>query len=137
MIEAVNSVLSNASASRQVAEQQSTVRSTAANPNRVQEAAAGRAPFVSPAISIDRESNRAIIQIRDSDTGDVVRQFPTEGQLKAYRTAQEFSARQEAAAENELREANGAGPSVTQTSDFELSSTAFSSAPAQSVETEA
>ena len=137
MIEAVNSVLSNASASRQVAEQQSTVRSTAANPNRIQEAAAGRAPFVSPAISIDRESNRAIIQIRDSDTGDVVRQFPTEGQLKAYRTAQEFSARQEAAAENELREANGAGPSVTQTSDVELPSTASSPAPAQSVETEA
>ncbi len=140
MIEAVNSVLSKASANRQVTEQQSTLRSTAANPNRIQEAASARAPYVSPAISIDRESNRAIIQIRDSDTGDVVRQFPTEGQLKAYRQAQEFSARQEAAAENELREANGAAPSVTQNDvsvpavNTDTSSTPTSSA---SVETEA
>ena len=99
MIEAVNSVLSNTSATRVAAEQQSTVRSFAANPERTQEIA--RAPFISPFISIDRNSNRVLLQIRDSDTGDVVRQFPTEGQLRAYRTAQEFSDRQAA------REAQG------------------------------
>ncbi len=88
MIEAVNSVLANASLVRGAVEQQSAAKSYAANPEKVQEVA--QAPYVSPYISVDRQSNKAVLQIRDSDTGDVVRQFPTEGQLKAYRTAQSF-----------------------------------------------
>ena len=115
MIEAVNSVLSNSSATRIAAEQQTTARSFAANPEKVQEAA--KTPYVSPAISIDRASNKAIIQIRDSDTGDVVRQFPTEGQLKAYRTAQEFSERQKSQADSQLRQASGASASSPTSSD--------------------
>ncbi len=105
MIEAVNSVLSNASSNRVAVEQQSTVRSTAANPARTQEVA--KTPYISPYISIDRNYNKAVLQIRDSETGDVVRQFPTEGQLKAYRTAQQFSERQKAQADSQLREASG------------------------------
>jgi len=93
MIEAVNSVLSNASSTRTAVEQQSTTRTTAVNPDKIQETA--RTPFVSPYISLDRSSNRAILQIRDSDTGDVVRQYPTESQLRAYRNAQEASNRAE------------------------------------------
>lgn len=93
MIEAVNSVLSNASLSRGAAEQQSASRSYAANPERVQEAA--RVPYISNHISVDAKYQKAVLQIRDSDTGDVVRQFPTESQLKAYRTAQEFVERSE------------------------------------------
>lgn len=89
MIEAVNSVISNSSVAKVPAEQQSTVRSLSANPDKVQEVA--QAPYVSPYISIDRNSSKAILQIRDSDTGDVLRQFPTEGQLKAYRSAQQTS----------------------------------------------
>ena len=138
MIEAVNSVLSNSSASRTAVEQTSTVRSTAANPQRIQEAA--QAPFVSPAISIDRQSSRAIIQIRDSDTGDVVRQFPTEGQLKAYRQAQEFSDRQKAQADNELREANGASSQGTASAEVPVAADVVApaaSAASAPVETEA
>jgi len=93
MIEAVNSVLSNASVSRGVAEQQSASRSLASTPEVKKEAV--KAPYVSPYISVDATYNKAVLQIRDSDTGDVVRQFPTEGQLKAYRTAQEFVDRAE------------------------------------------
>lgn len=93
MIEAVNSVLSNASSTRVAVEQQSTTRTTAVNPDKVQEAA--RTPYVSPYISLDKSSSRAILQIRDSDTGDVVRQYPTESQLRAYRNAQETSDRAE------------------------------------------
>lgn len=93
MIEAVNSVLSNASSTRVAVEQQTTTRSLAANPERTQEAA--RTPYVSPYISLDRSSNRAVLQIRDSDTGDVLRQYPTETQLRAYRNAQETSRREE------------------------------------------
>lgn len=115
MIEAVNSVLSNVQASRGVVEQQSTARSLSANPDKTQEVA--KTPYVSPYISIDRQSNRAVLQIRDSDTGDVVRQFPTEGQLKAYRTAQEFSERQKAQAEAEIRQASGSVQTQSQTAD--------------------
>lgn len=93
MIEAVNSVVSNAAVTRAAAEQQSTSRSFTANPEKTQEVA--RAPYVSPRISIDRGYNRAVLQIRDSDTGDVVRQFPTEGQLRAYKNAQQTTERQE------------------------------------------
>jgi len=135
MIEAVNSVLSNSSASRTAVEQTSTVRSTAANPQRIQEAA--QAPFVSPAISIDRQSSRAIIQIRDSDTGDVVRQFPTEGQLKAYRQAQEFSDRQKAQADNELREANGASSQGAASVEVPVAADVAAPAASAPVETEA
>ena len=95
MIEAVKSTLSASTATRNVAAQNSTANSLSANPEKVQEAA--RAPYVSPYIAIDRGSNRAVVQIRDSDTGDVVRQFPTQGQLSAYQTAQEFSDRLEQA----------------------------------------
>lgn len=94
MIEAVNSVVSNASVSRGVAEQQSAARSYASNPEKTQEATS-QTPYISQHIKVDSTYNKAVLQIRDSDTGDVVRQFPTEGQLKAYRTAQEFVDRAE------------------------------------------
>lgn len=86
MIEAVNSVLSNAPIARAVADQQSVATSFAANPDRVQVAA--QAPFISPYIHVDVNFNKAVLQIRDSDTGDVVRTIPTEGQMEAYRRAQ-------------------------------------------------
>ncbi len=98
MIEAVNSVLSNLSSLRASAEQQSVARSFAANPEKKQEVA--KAPYVSPYISLDNAAQKAVLQIRDSDTGDVIRQYPTEGQLKAYRAAQEVSARVEHAKES-------------------------------------
>jgi len=137
MIEAVNSVLSNASASRGIADQQATTRSYAANPEKTQEAAKAKTPYVSPYISIDRGSNKAVLQIRDSNTGDVVRQFPTEGQLKAYRTAQEFSERQKAETNTQLREANGASASTTQSNNVELPTVSEVSTQSSSVETEA
>ena len=92
MLEAVNSVLSNASSTRTSAEQVSTVRAFAANPERVQEAAR---PSVTRTITIDNDINRAILEIRDNGSGDVVRQFPTEGQLRAYQTAQQYATSRE------------------------------------------
>lgn len=139
MIEAVNSVLSNVSSNRVAVDQQSTARSYAANPEKTQEVA--KTPYVSPYISIDRNYNKAILQIRDSETGDVVRQFPTEGQLKAYRAAQQFSERQKAQAETQLREASGSTipqnvqnqvPIVT-----DVATPSVSSAPTTPLQTEA
>lgn len=86
MIEAVNSVLSNAPIARAVVDQQSVATSYAANPDRVQVAA--QAPFISPYIHVDVNFDKAVLQIRDSETGDVVRTIPTEGQMEAYRRAQ-------------------------------------------------
>lgn len=116
MIEAVNSVLSNASVIRVAAEQQSTVRSYAANPERIQEAA--KAPYLSQHIALDGRSNKAVLQIRDTDTGDVLRQFPTEGQLKAYRVAQQFSDRRAAEAKS-----NAVKPQSVSTGNNQVPST--------------
>lgn len=91
MIEAVNSVLSNAPYTKAVAEQQSVATSYAANPERIQQAST-QAPYISLYIKVDTNFDKAILQIRDSDTGDVVRQIPTESQLEAYRRAQTSNA---------------------------------------------
>ncbi|MEZ5919239.1 MAG: hypothetical protein R3D66_04845 [Alphaproteobacteria bacterium] len=77
----MNSVLANASLLRGHAEQGSSARSFTANPDRVQEAP--QAPFVSPYIIVDTNFDRAVLQIRDSNTGDVLRQFPSESALRA------------------------------------------------------
>ncbi|MCB1530687.1 MAG: flagellar protein FlaG [Rhodospirillales bacterium] len=108
MIEAVNSVLSNAPLVRGNVEQQAASRSFAANPERVQEVA--RAPYVSPYIHVDVNFDRAVLQIRDSDTGDVLRQFPSESQLKAYTRAQAAAAALETQQRSET-------PEVKQPSD--------------------
>ncbi|HQX26929.1 MAG TPA: flagellar protein FlaG [Alphaproteobacteria bacterium] len=76
MIEAVNAVVANASLLRGSAEQASATRSFAANPARVQEVI--QAPYVSPFIYVDVNYDKAVLQIRDSDTGDVLKQFPSE-----------------------------------------------------------
>lgn len=83
MFEAVNSVLSNAPLVRGAAEQQSSARSLAANPAQVQVVA--QAPYISPYIKVDIEYDKAVILIRDADTGDTVRQIPSEPALEAAR----------------------------------------------------
>jgi hypothetical protein len=101
MIEAVNSVLSNAPFTKAVVEQQSVATSFAANPARVQQAAI-QAPYISLYIKVDTNFDKAILQIRDSDTGDVVRQIPTETQLEAYRRAQTANAVRTANVEEDI-----------------------------------
>ncbi|MCB1682234.1 MAG: hypothetical protein H6858_01315 [Rhodospirillales bacterium] len=90
MIEAVNSSVSSAAVLRVAAEQVSTQRS--GNPARIQEIAELRdgpqVPYVSPYIYLDLNYNKAVLQIRDSGTGDVVRQFPSEESLEVRRLQQ-------------------------------------------------
>ncbi len=69
-------------------QQQSATNSFAANPDRVQQAST-QAPFISLYIKVDVNFDKALLLMRDSDTGDVVRQIPSENQLEAYRRAQE------------------------------------------------
>ena len=91
MLEAVNSVLSNAQYTRAVVEQQSVSNSYAANPERIQQAST-QAPYLSLYIKVDTNFGKAILQIRDNESGDVLRQIPTESQLEAYRRAQTSNA---------------------------------------------
>lgn len=91
MLEAVNSVLSNASYTKVVADQQSVATSYAANPDRVQQASM-QAPYLSLYIKVDVNFDKAILQMRDNESGDVLRQIPSESQLEAYRRAQTSNA---------------------------------------------
>lgn len=52
-------------------------------------ARAPQAPFISPYISVDPTFNRAVLQIRDSETGDVQDQFPTRSRLAEISNAQQ------------------------------------------------
>ncbi len=83
MIEAVNSTIANAQILRQGAEQLSASSvSVKAAPATVSAVAdAPKAPYISPYISIDAKSNKAVLQIRNSDTGEVEQQFPTKSRL--------------------------------------------------------
>ena len=83
MIEAVNSVLANASLSRGSAAQASALAKI-----DLEAPATPKAPFISPRIALDTTANRAIIQIRDSDTGDVLTQFPSESRIRAIQAEQ-------------------------------------------------
>jgi hypothetical protein len=96
MIEAVNSVVANASSVRASAEAVSVLRTVAdaAPPVQVGDTKVieiPKAPYVSPYIVIDRNHNKAVLQIRDSDTGDVVQQYPTESRLAQINRAQQIS----------------------------------------------
>lgn len=86
MLEAVTSVLQSAPVARGNAEQISNARSFAANPDKVQEAP--QAPYISPFIYMDVNYDKAILQIRDSETGDVITQFPSESRLRAQSTGE-------------------------------------------------
>lgn len=73
------------------------------------------APYISPYISVDINYNKAVLQIRDSDTGDVLKQFPSESRLQQIR--QETAARQ---AEEER--SGGGEAAAAQTSENTVSS---------------
>jgi len=91
MIEAVNSVISNAQVTRGATSELNAVRSVEVNSAPAPDAVkAPVAPFVSPYISVDLSYDKAVIQIRDSDTGDVVNQFPSEQTLASRQRTQQL-----------------------------------------------
>ncbi len=87
MIEAVNSSVASASILRAGAQQvNSTVAAQVDATAPIAEAP--KAPYISPHITVDVSYNKAVLQIRDSDTGDVKDQFPTKSKLAEIRRAQ-------------------------------------------------
>lgn len=51
-----------------------------------------QAPYLSLYIKVDVNFDKAILQMRDNESGDVLRQIPSESQLEAYRRAQTSNA---------------------------------------------
>jgi hypothetical protein len=43
-----------------------------------------KATYFSPVMKIDVDTQKAVLQYRDSETGDVERQYPSKERLKAY-----------------------------------------------------
>jgi hypothetical protein len=86
MLEAVNSVLQTSPLVRGNTEQVSSAASFAANPDRIQKVP--QAPYISPYIHMDVELG-AVLQLRDSETGDVVRQIPSEATIEARQRFQQ------------------------------------------------
>ncbi len=87
MIEAVNSTIAAATVSRALPEQAISGRDVAVSPVQAQKAAP-TAPYVSPYISVNVDYNKAVLQLRNGETGEVENQFPSENQLRAYQRAQ-------------------------------------------------
>lgn len=81
MLEAVNSVMSNAPLLRGQSEQQSQSRALATNPDSVQ--VAPQAPFISPYIHMDVHYGKAVLALRDSETGDFLTTIPSDAKLQA------------------------------------------------------
>lgn len=95
MIEAVNASISVAPSVRAVAQQVSTAESFSANPAQIQKVAVGT-NYSSQYIRLAPDT-KPIFVVRDTSTGESIKQYPTEGQLRAYQRAQQS---QQAAAQN-------------------------------------
>jgi len=85
-VEAVNSVLQAGPVIRGNAEQNSTAESSG-NPERVQKVA--EAPYVSPYFTVDVQTNTFVTQIRDSSTGKVIEQIPSQRNIQVKQQAEE------------------------------------------------
>jgi hypothetical protein len=90
MIEGINASLVSTQASRVAAEAVTTAKSYAANPDKIQQAPIAK-PYISPFVKVDANAEiRAVLQLRDSNSGEVIRQFPTDRQLQAFARSQEI-----------------------------------------------
>lgn len=99
MIEAVNSATASAILSRGPANRSEAAPTPAAIDLLDSAPEAPRAPFVSPYISIDTDFDRAVLQIRNGETGEVIRQFPSEGRLQQEAREQARSERSQRVSE--------------------------------------
>ena len=84
-VEAVNSVIQAAPVLRPSAEQTSTAASSG-NPGQLQKVA--KAPYISPYLTVDTVTQATVLEFRDSSTGQVLQQLPSQSSLDAKRFAQ-------------------------------------------------
>lgn len=89
MIEAITSSALSAAA-RTETDKVSSLRSVNASTRNAAQYVS--APYYSPYIIVSGDSNKAILAIRDNDTGTVTQQYPSEAQIKAYQRSQQLQA---------------------------------------------
>ncbi|NBX65982.1 MAG: hypothetical protein EBQ96_03195 [Proteobacteria bacterium] len=83
MIEAVKSTVANSTLLKGSVEQPSTLNSYAANPDKLQ--VTSQTPYVSPTVRIDVNTKIAILEYRESVSGEVLAQIPSEQAIRSYR----------------------------------------------------
>ncbi len=108
MIEAVSAVVSNSQLVRSIAEQTASTQTLSANPARVQTAAI-TAPYLSPHVDYNGGNSKPIFVVRDAATGETVKQFPSEAQIRAYQKAAQVQQQVVAQAQFQ-QQASGADP---------------------------
>ncbi len=90
-----------------MAQQVATSESFSANPAAIQKAAIS-SPYLSRSVELAPDI-KPIFVVRDTNTGESVRQFPTEAQIRAYQRATEskMNARAEAQAQAQAAQIGG------------------------------
>lgn len=83
MIEAVKSTVANSAMLKGSAEQLSAMNSFAANPDKIQ--VVSQAPYVSPTVRVDVLTKIAILEFRESLSGEVLAQIPSEQAIRTYK----------------------------------------------------
>lgn len=127
MIEAVNAVVSNSQVLRSIAEQVSTTQNLSANPARIQSAAIS-APYLSPHVDYNGANSKPIFVVRDSSSGEVIKQFPSEAQIRAYNRAAQV--REQIAVQSQFQGSNSdfAEAAALRSADIAKSSVEFKAA---------
>lgn len=59
--------------------------------------------YASSRIRVDNYLDMAILEVRSTDTGDVIRQYPSEYQIRAFQRASEISSRSDSSSEKAAR----------------------------------
>ncbi len=112
MIEAVKSTVASSALLRGNVDQSSTLNSFAANPDKLQQVS--QAPYVSPTVRIDVNTKIAILEFRESLSGQVLAQIPSEQAIRSYKLRQAKEDAQLAAQlTQKVGTQNGAAPITT------------------------
>ena len=98
----VSTVVPNAQQAVAALQQSQAVQNTP--PPELSPPQAPTAPFISPFISFDVNFDTAVLQIRDSSTGDVLRQIPTERTLELRQLVQARQSRGPTLIERQVQE---------------------------------
>lgn len=129
MIEAVNSVVLNAPLVRGGVKNELSQPSVQVEQISSGAVSAPQAPYISPFISVDYDYDRAVVLIRDSETGDTIRQFPSESRLQQIVRAETVSADRQAEVSTDV--GGGDAQASPEVSEVSSSAQAVVSAEAQ------
>lgn len=114
MIEAVKSTVASSTMLKATADVLSATNGYAANPDKIQ--AVSQAPYVSPTVRVDVLTKIAILEFRESLSGEVLSQIPSEHAIRTYKLREARGDAQLAAALTRKPTADNADSDVVQSS---------------------